>query len=116
MIYLKTIMLFGTIAVFVFTYAMAGNPGFRARSFAILASAFVMMGVPTLLLMAMSAVRGQWPGVFFLCGMISAFAIGAAVGYAYSTAMGKDEFGTMMVGGLISIPLAGTPLAMFLLP
>jgi hypothetical protein len=116
MITIKAITLFLTIAVFVFTYAMAGNPGFRVRSFAMLASAFVMMGVPMLIMMFMSLVRGQWPGVFFLCGMISAFAIGAVLGYAYSIVAVKDEFAMMMIGGLVSIPLAGTPLAMYLLP
>ena len=113
---LKIVSLTITIGVIIFTYIMAGQPGFRARSFSMLSSIFIMLGVPTLLLMAMCLSTGKWAGFFLLCSLVSAWAIGSVGGYAYAHAAKKDAFKAMVLWGMWAMILAGTPLAVYLLP
>lgn len=106
-----------TIAVIIFTVKMSGNVGYRARSLQTLASSFIMMGVPTLLLLAMCASQGKWADFFLVCGLISAWAIGSVFGYGYAKARpSADPFFSMFIGGLIALPIVGTPLAIYMIP
>lgn len=113
---LKVVSLSITILVFVFVYRYAGAPGFRVRHLATLAMAFVLMGVPTTILLLWLATAGKWAGFFLICGLISAFALGSVGGYLVFDRRNHDPFHGAMIVGMWSMILAGTPLAIYLLP
>jgi hypothetical protein len=116
MITLKILSALTAIGVFLFTYHFAGHPGFKVRHLAMLAASFVYMGVPVIILLALCALNGQWLGFFFFCGTISAFALGSAVGYVIWDRRNKDPFHGAMILGIWTMIIAGTPLAVYLLP
>ena len=105
-----------TIVVVLFTYAYAWAPGFESRHLSMIASAFVLMGVPTLLLVLLTAAQGKWAGVLLFCSLISLYGIGTAVGYIIAQKTKHDPFAWGMTFGMAAFMFGGGPAAVWLLP
>lgn len=105
-----------TIATFIFTYIYAWKPGFETRHLSMIAACFTIMGLPTLLLLLMTAAMGRWEGVAMFCTLIALYAVGTAAGYLYARMTKNDPFTWGMVCGMAAFMIGGGPAAVMLLP
>jgi hypothetical protein len=105
-----------TIGVFWGAHYLGGKPSMGNKSLETLINVMFTMAIPTILLFLIMLTRGKWEGIYFLSALVNVIAISVFTGYKVGRAMQKDAFELAVTFGLISLIVAGGPLAAYFLP
>jgi hypothetical protein len=113
---LRAFSLAMTIGVLALAFKLQHSPTAHGRTVETISSIVLLMAVPMVIVVCMLMVRQKWEGVFFICTLANVFAVAVVAGYFLGIHTKHDAFETAIGAGMLSLIVAGGPLAAYFLP